>query len=79
MLLLKPGRVIPFPRDALTAIKLKNPLSYVVQKISVVGDSHDCARKVVQVVLLPSHRFCIQVVRRLVKEEHVGLFKEYPA
>jgi len=44
-----------------------------------VGDRDDGARILVQVALEPRHALGIEVVGRLVEQQHVGLFEQQPA
>ena len=62
----------------MAAVQLQNPLGGVVQKVTVVGDGDHGARKALQELLKPVHRFGVQVVGGLVKQQHVG-FREQQA
>ena len=44
-----------------------------------MGDRHDRARERGEMMFEPGHRFGVQVVGRLVQEQHVGLLEEHPA
>ena len=76
-LLLQPTRIIAFPRNALAAIQLENPLRDVVQEVTIVGDGHDSSRKFRQEPLKPCDRFGIQMVGWFVQQQHVRLLQQY--
>ena len=73
LLLAQPVAVIALVGYARAAVELQNPLGGIVQKIAVVGDGNHGARVALQELFQPVHRFSIQVVGRLVEQEHVGL------
>src|SRR5213083_30759 len=79
LLLLEPGRVIALPRDAAAAVELEDPAGHVVEEVAIVGDRHDRARIFLEEALQPRHRLGIQVVGRLVEQQHVGLGEQQPA
>ena len=79
LLLLQPGAVVALPGDAVAAVELENPLGRVVEKVAVVGHGHDRAGKFLQELLEPVHAFRIEVVGRLVQQQHVGLGQQQPA
>ena len=56
----------------MTTVELEDPLGGVVEEVSVVGHGHYCAGEAHQKLLQPLHRFGIQVVGRLVEQQHVG-------
>ncbi len=60
----------------MAAIELQDPSRDVVEKVAVMGDQHDGAGVFAQVTLEPRHRFGIQMVRRLVQQQHVGRFEQ---
>jgi hypothetical protein len=53
------------------AIQLDDSRDHVVQKIAVVGDEHHGAAKVAQQTFEPGDRVQVQVVRRLIQQQHV--------
>ena len=67
------------PRNAVAAVELENPLGDVVEKIAVVGHRDDGARILLQIALEPGDRFRVEVVRRLIEQQHVGLREQQPA
>ena len=79
LLLLQPVAVIAFVRNTRAAVHFQNPLGGVVQEVAVMGNGHHSARVALQKLLQPVHRFGVQVVGRLVEQEHVGLGQEQAA
>jgi hypothetical protein len=75
----QPGGVVALPGDALAVVQLEDPAGDVVQEVAVVGDRHDRAGVLVQVVLEPGDRLGIQVIRRLVEQQQVGLPQQQAA
>ena len=63
----------------MAAVQLENPLGSVVQEIAVVGDGHHGARKALQELLKPVHRFGVQVVGGFVEQQHVGFGQQQAA
>src|SRR5579883_3168285 len=72
VLLLQPRGVVALPRDAGAAIELEDPAGDIVEEVAVVGDRHDGAGKLGEMALQPRHRFGIEMVGRLVEQQHVG-------
>src|ERR1700722_6911481 len=79
LFLLARGGVVALPGDAVAAIELQNPFGDVVQKIAVVSDRDHRARVFIEEVLEPGHRFGVQVIGRLIEQQHVGLGQEQAA
>ena len=79
LLLLQPAGVVALVRDAAAAIELEDPAGHVVQEVAIVGDRHDGALVVAQVLLEPRHRLGVEVVGRLVEQQQVGLAQQQPA
>ncbi len=69
----QPSRVIPFERDAATAVDFQNPLRHVVQEVTIVRYRHDGSGVIVQVLFKPRDAFGIQVVGRFVQQQQIGL------
>src|ERR1700677_4204848 len=67
------------PGNAVAAIELQNPLRDVVEKVTVMRYCHDGARILFQVTLEPGDRFRVEVVRRLIEEQHVRSREQQPA
>ena len=79
LLLLQPGTVVAFPRNAVAAVEFENPFGRVVEEVAIVGDRHHGAGKFLQELLQPVDAFGIEVVGRLVEQQHVGLGQQQPA
>ena len=77
--LLQPCAVVAFPRYAVAAVKLQNPLGSVVQEVAVVGDGYYGAREAGEKLLQPMHAFCVQVVGGLIEQQHIGLGEQQAA
>jgi hypothetical protein len=67
---------LPFPRDAGAAVQLQDPLRDVVEEVAVVGDGHDGAGELLEVALEPGDRLGVQVVGRLIQQQHVRLLEQ---
>jgi hypothetical protein len=76
---LQPGGVVALVRDALAAVELEDPARDVVQEVPVVGHGDHGALVLGQVLLEPRDGVGVQVVRRLVEEQEVGLGEQQPA
>ena len=70
--LLQPAAVVAFPWNAVAAVQLENPFSGIVEKVAVVGDGHHSSGKALQKLLQPVNRLGIEVIGRLVEQQHVG-------
>ncbi len=79
LLLLQPARVIALIGNALAAIELENPARHIVEEVAVVGDDQDRARIVAQMAFEPIDGLGVEMVRRLVQQQEVGLLEEQPA
>ncbi len=75
-LLFEPGGIVALVGNAAAAVQLQNPAGDVVEEVAVVGDDEDRAPVLDQVLLQPGDGLGVEVVRRLVEQEHVGRFKE---
>ncbi|MCI1710681.1 MAG: hypothetical protein LKM39_10580 [Chiayiivirga sp.] len=64
---------MPFQGMPRAAVEFEDPLGGVVEEVAVVGDGHHGAGEALQELLQPVHRFGVQVVGRLVEQQHVGL------
>src|SRR5688572_11175558 len=78
-LLLEPRGVVALPGDAVAAVQLEDPAGDVVEEVAVVGHADDGARVLLEVPLEPRHGFRVEVVRRLVEQQHVRLREQQPA
>ena len=79
LLLLEPGRVVALPRDAGAAVELEDPAGHVVEEVAVVGHGDHRARILLEVPLEPGDRLGVEVVGRLVEEQHVGRLQQQAA
>ncbi len=69
-------RVVALVRVELAAVDFANPFRDVVHEVAVVRDGDDGAGVLVQELLKPQDRFCVEVVRRLVEQQQVGRLKQ---
>src|SRR5262249_50843586 len=72
-LLPQPGAVVSLPWGATAAVEDEQPLGGGVEEAAVGGDRDDGAREALQEHFEPFDRFGVQVVGRLVEQQHVGL------
>jgi len=66
------GTVVALPRNTLAAVELEYPLCHIVEEVAVVGHGNDRSLILLQVLFQPVYRLGIQVVGRLVEQQHVG-------
>ena len=78
-LLLEPRRVVPLPGDAGAAVELEDPAGDVVEEVAIVRDGHDRPRELVQVVLEPGDALGVEMVGRLVEQQHVRALEQHAA
>src|SRR4029453_13131123 len=76
VLLLQPGGVVAFPWDAGAAVELEDPARDIVEEVAVVGDGHDGAGELGEVSLQPGDGLGVEMVGRLVEQQHVGLAEQ---
>ena len=79
LLLLEPGGVVALPGNAVPAVELEDPAGHVVEEVAVVRDADDRARVLLEVFLEPGDGLRVEVVGRLVEQQHVGLRQQQPA
>src|SRR5690606_11744072 len=79
LLLLEPGAVVALPRDAVAAVELEDPAGGVVEEVAVVRDRDDRAGIFRQIALEPRDRLGVEMVGRLVEQQHVGARQQEPA
>ena len=72
LFLIQPRAVVALPGDAVATVEFENPLGGVIEEVAVVGHGHHSAREAREELFEPVHRFGIQVVGRLVEQQHVG-------
>ena len=78
-LLLEPTAVIAFPRDAFAPVEFEYPSGHVVEEVAVVRDGDHRSLVLPQVLLEPVDALGVEMVRRLVQQQHVGLLQQEPA
>ena len=61
------------------AVELENPAGDVVEKVAIVRDRDHGAREILEEALEPCDRFGVQVVGRLVEQQHVGVGQQQAA
>ena len=76
LLLLEPGRVVALVGNAAAAVELEDPAGDVVEEVAVVGDDQDRARVAAQMTLEPGDGLGVEMVRRLVEKEKLGLLEQ---
>jgi hypothetical protein len=76
LLLLQVFAVVALVRPAAAALDLEHPADDVVEEVPVVRDQDHGALVLLQMVLEPLDRVGVEVVRRLVEQEHVGVVQE---
>ncbi len=63
----------------MAAIELQNPARDVIKEVAVMGDGHHGAAIVMQEPLQPGDTFRVQMVGRLVEQQHIGLREQQTA
>ena len=69
-------RVVALVQVHFPVVDFRHAVDHVVHEGAVVGDDDDRAGIPAQKALEPLHRFQVQVVRRLVEQEHLGVADE---
>ena len=72
LLLLQPAGIVALIGDAGAAIQLQDPACHLVEEVTVVGDGHHSPREVMEEALQPGDGLRVQMVGRLVEQQHVG-------
>ena len=72
-LLLEPGRVVAFQGNGPAVVELQNPLGHVVEEVAIVRHGDDGAGVLGQMPLEPGDALGVEMVRRLVEQQQVGL------
>ena len=62
----------------LTVFEVQDAAHGTVQQATVVADDDDCVRILSQIVFQPQRAFKVEVVCRLIEQQHVGLRKQHP-
>ncbi len=78
-LLLQPRGVVALERVAAAALDLENPVGDVLEEVAVMGHHQHGAGIVAQGLFQPGHALRVQMVGRLVQQQHVGLFQQQAA
>ena len=73
---LQVGGVVALVGVALAAVDLEDPLGDVVEEVPIVGDGHNGAGVLLEVLLEPLDALGIEVVRGLVEQEEIGLLQK---
>ena len=76
LLLLQPAGVVSLIGITVPSIHFEDPAGDVVEEIAIMRDRHDGPRKLMQKVLQPGDRFGIEMVRRFVKQQQVGILQQ---
>ena len=72
----QPRRVIPFKWNAAPAINFEHPTNNIIEEVTIVGDENDVTRIIDEMLLKPRDTLGIQMVGRLIKQQHFWLFKQ---
>ncbi len=75
-LLLQVGGVVALVPIGPAAVQLQDPAGHVVEEVPVVGDRHDGAGVLRQVLLQPGDALRVQVVGGLVEQQQVGRLQQ---
>ena len=78
-LLLQPGGIVALPGNAFAAVELEDPAGDIVQEITVVGDGDDRTLVLLEMRFQPLDALRVEMVRRLVQQQHVGLAEQQAA
>ena len=78
-LLFQPARIVTLPRDSLATIQFQNPLGDIVKEVAVVGHSNHRSLVLLQMLLQPVDALGIQMVGRLIEQQHVGFLQQQSA
>ena len=78
-LLLQPRRVVAMPRNTLTTVQLQNPFAHIIQEVAVVSHGDNRTLILLQVLLQPVDALRIQMVRRLIQQQHIRLLQQQTA
>ena len=75
-LLLQPVGVVALVGNTAATVEFEDPAGDVVEEVAVMGDAEDGALVVDQVLLQPSDGLGVEVVGRLIEQQHVGCFEK---
>ncbi len=79
LLLVEPRRVVALPGNAGALVELEDPAGDVVEEVAIVRDGDDGAGKFREIALEPPDALGVEVVGRLVEQQHVGLLEQHAA
>ena len=79
LLLLEPLLVVALVRIADAVVELEDPVRHVREEVAVVRDDDQRALEVLEVRLKAERRLGVEMVRRLVEEQHVGVRQQQAA
>jgi hypothetical protein len=79
VLLLEPGAVVALPRNAVPAVELEDPARDVVEEVAIVRDRDNRAGEFLEEALEPRDGLGVEVVGRLVEQQHVGIRQQQAA
>jgi hypothetical protein len=72
----QPIGVVALPRNALAAIQFQDPFGGVVEEVAIMRDRHHGAGVARQELLQPFNRFGVEMVGRLVEQQHVRFLQQ---
>ena len=74
--LLQPRGVVAFARNAAAVVEFENPAGDVVEEVAIVGHGDDRAVVVGQMPFEPGDALGVEMVRRFVEQQQVGLLEQ---
>ena len=74
--LLEEAVVVPLVPPHAAVPEFEDSGDHLVQELAIVGDDHDSARVIAEIALEPDQRLEVEVVRRFVQHQEVGLLNE---
>ena len=77
--LVQPRAVVAAPGNAAAPVQLQDPFGGIVEEVAVVGDGHHRAGELLQELLQPVDALGIEVVGRLIEQQHVRARQQQPA
>ena len=71
------ARIAAAPQGQLSAVEVEDLLRDVIEQIAVMADDENRRRAGLQIVGEPQHAFEVEIVRRLVEQQDVGLREQH--
>ena len=71
-------RVVAGVKFRMSVHDLNDPVGYLVDEVTVMGDGEHCPLESLDILLQPFHAVQIQVVGRLIQQENIRLFQQKP-